>query len=53
METSYGINPDHRRIGAAVWRRRRVLGSQSRLLVIERAPSWRRCENELGFKMLK
>jgi hypothetical protein len=33
METYRGINPDYRRIGAAVRRRRRILGPQARHLV--------------------
>ena len=32
-ETSHGIDTDYRCVSAAVWRRRRILGSQSRLLV--------------------
>jgi hypothetical protein len=39
METSHGINPDYRCISAAVWRRRRILGSQSRVLVTDRVPT--------------
>jgi hypothetical protein len=35
-EASDGIDPDYRRIAAAVWRRRRILWSQARVLVIER-----------------
>jgi hypothetical protein len=34
-EVFHGIDPDHRCTTAAVWRRRRILWSQSRLLVIE------------------
>jgi uncharacterized protein YjbJ (UPF0337 family) len=33
-ETSHGNDTDYRCISAAIWRRRRLLGSQSRLLVI-------------------
>ena len=36
---THGIDSDHRRFSAAIWRRRRILGSQSRLLVIEAFPS--------------
>ena len=32
-ETFHGIDPSHRCIIAAVWRRRRILGSQARYLV--------------------
>ena len=40
-EASHGIDPDYRCISAAVWRRR-ILGSQSRVLVTERIPRLRR-----------
>jgi hypothetical protein len=35
-ETSHGIDTDYRRVSAAVWRRRRILGSKPRLLVTGR-----------------
>jgi hypothetical protein len=34
--SQHGIDPDYRRSGAAVWRRWRILGSQSWFLVIGR-----------------
>jgi hypothetical protein len=37
-EASHGTNSDYRRPRAAVWRRRRILGSQSRLLVTRTRP---------------
>ena len=37
-EASHGIDPDYRCATAAVWRRRRIPWSQSRLLVIEGGP---------------
>jgi hypothetical protein len=35
MENVHGIDPNHRCTAAAVWRRRRLLGSQSWPLVIK------------------
>jgi hypothetical protein len=38
-EVSHGIDPDYRCINGAVWRRRRLLWSQTRVLVTERVPA--------------
>ncbi len=47
-ETSDGIDSDYRCVSAAVWRRWRILGSQSRLLVTVRVPAlWRQRGREV------
>ena len=38
-EASHGIDPDYRCIGAAVWRRRRILGSQYEVIGEQRRPN--------------
>jgi hypothetical protein len=42
MEPYYGTHPDCRRISAAIWRRRRILWSQTRVLVIGHVPALKR-----------
>ena len=47
-ETSHGINSDYRSIIAPVCRRRRLLGSQSRLLVTKSVLTFTREQGRLG-----
>jgi uncharacterized protein YjbJ (UPF0337 family) len=47
-EASHGIDPDYRCISAAVWWRRRILGSQSRLLVTGRCGPSGVCSTGFG-----
>jgi hypothetical protein len=59
-EASDGIDPDYRRIAAAVWRRRRILWSQARVLVMNPllsrfcfARAWAMSDSRYGYSGIR